>query len=85
MDMFEVLVGIMGGALGVILFLPQLIKSLRTKSTKDISLWTYALITINAGLWVTYGLFKSDPIIYAPNLIATLLSVVMIILKRRYD
>ena len=76
--------GIMGGALGVVIFIPQLIKSVRTKSTKDLSWWTYILITSNVIMWALYGIFKSDPFISVPNIIGTLLSLIMLTLKSRY-
>lgn len=78
------IIGVMGGIIGIGLFFPQIIKCIRTKSTRDISAWTYILILINQVLWGAYGLHKEDPIIYLPNIIGIFLSLLILGLKRRY-
>ncbi len=57
------LLGYTAGILVVISLLPQLIKSWKTKSTRDISLWRYIIYTTGLVLWTTYGmLVQNDPI-----------------------
>ena len=47
-------------------FLPQAIKTISTKHTKDISLWTYLILVVGLALWFIYGLMIMDwPIILA--------------------
>ena len=79
------IIGVIGGIIGIGLFFPQIIKCIKTRSTKDISAWTYILILINQVLWSAYGIHKEDPIIYTPNLIGIGLSILILALKKRYD
>lgn len=82
--MLEVIIGTIGGSLGVILFLPQLIKTLKTKSTKDLSFLTYLLILVNVSFWVYYGILTSNPVIMIPNIIGAVICSVMLVLVRCY-
>ncbi|MAG91881.1 hypothetical protein CMO83_04355 [Candidatus Woesearchaeota archaeon] len=55
MASFE-LVGYTAGLLVAVALIPQLIKSWKTKSTKDISIiWTSILMT-GLALWIVYGI-----------------------------
>ncbi len=82
--MLDVIVGTIGGSLGVILFLPQLIKTLKTKSAKDLSFLTYLLILINVSFWVYYGMLTSNPVIMIPNIIGAVICSIMLVLVRYY-
>jgi MtN3 and saliva related transmembrane protein len=47
-------------------FVPQVVKILKTKSTKDISLMMYSVLATGVLLWMIYGiLIKEIPIIAA--------------------
>ena len=59
--------GLIGGILGVGVFLPQLIKCIRTRHTKDIAGWTYILLIINSVMWCVYGLSINNLVIGIPN------------------
>lgn len=82
--MLDVIIGTIGGSLGVILFLPQLIKTLKTKSAKDLSFLTYLLILINVSFWVFYGILTHNVIIWLFNSIGMVISGVMMVLVRCY-
>jgi MtN3 and saliva related transmembrane protein len=66
-------------------FLPQAIKTLKTKSTKDISLIMYLLFCIGVFLWLIYGLYlNSYPIILA-NIITLVLALIVLTMKIIYN
>lgn len=55
--------GYIAGILVMISLLPQIIKSWKTKSTRDISFWRYGIYVAGCAVWVTYGvLIKSKPV-----------------------
>ncbi|MEK6868466.1 MAG: SemiSWEET transporter [Nanoarchaeota archaeon] len=57
------ILGYIAGLLVVGSLLPQLIKSWKTKSTKDISLWRYIIYVSGLFLWIVYAiLIKSGPV-----------------------
>ncbi len=61
------IVGLLAEVLLIISQLPQIYKSFKTKSTKDLSLATISLVTAGIVLWVIYGLLKPDPVIVIAN------------------
>jgi len=81
--MYE-LFGIIGGFLGVMLFIPQIIKTIKTKSVKDLSIYTWVLIFINVLFWMFYGVFKNDLIIMIPNMIAVFLTSIIFWCFKKY-
>ncbi len=65
-------------------FLPQVIKILRSKRTKDVSLLMYAILTTGLFLWLVYGFILKDfPLILA-NTISLTLSLCVLLLKIRH-
>lgn len=83
MSTIEIL-GYTAGTISMLVFLPQVIKTWRTKSTKDISLLTFLFATSSVILWLIYGiLIRNGSIIYTNSTILVLSSV-MIYLKLKY-
>lgn len=84
MDAVTIL-GLVGGALTTSSFLPQVIKSWKTKSTGDVSMWMFLLLTVGILIWMVYGfMIGSLPVVVA-NAGSLILSVTMIIFKIIYD
>jgi MtN3 and saliva related transmembrane protein len=83
MTTIEIL-GYTAGTISMLVFLPQVIKTWRTKSTKDISLLMFLFATSSVILWLIYGiLIRNGSIIYTNSTILVLSSV-MIYLKLKY-
>jgi MtN3 and saliva related transmembrane protein len=79
-----ILLGLAAGALTSLSFLPQLIKTWRSRSAGDISLAMYVIITTGFVLWLWYGiLISSIPVIVA-NVVTLLISSMIMILKIKY-
>ena len=53
------LIGYLAGALATVAFLPQVLRILKQRSAKDISLSMYILFCSGVGLWLVYGLMIS--------------------------
>jgi len=48
-------------------FIPQTLRTLRTRSTDDLA-WAYlGLFGLGIGLWLAYGLVMGDPALIAAN------------------
>jgi MtN3 and saliva related transmembrane protein len=76
--------GYLAGALTAFAFLPQLLKVIKTKSTKDISLAMFVVICTGILLWLIYGiLINSLPIILA-NAMTLIIAGLILLLKIRY-
>lgn len=61
------LIGSLAGVLTTGAFFPQVMKTVRSRSTDDLS-WSWALMTLlGVALWLTYGLFISSASLVAAN------------------
>jgi len=79
------LLGLVAGALTTASFLPQVIKSWKTKSTGDVSIGMFIILSVGIFGWGVYGfLIGSFPVVLA-NAISFILSGLMIIFKVIYD
>ena len=76
--------GVAAGTLTTLSFVPQVLKTWRTKSVEDVSLWM--LLAFNGGiiLWLTYGLLLRKPSIIFANGITLVLALTLLGLKIRY-
>ena len=78
------IIGYAAGFLTTLSFLPQLLKTLRTRSTKDISLGMFLIFVIGISLWLLYGIMlKETPIIIA-NSATLILAVPILLMKLKY-
>ncbi|BAY18215.1 hypothetical protein NIES21_40590 [Anabaenopsis circularis NIES-21] len=81
---FLTILGLFAGALTTIAFLPQMFKTWKSKSAKDVSF--VMLITFMSGLllWLVYGIaLQALPIILA-NAISFIFNLIILCLKIRY-
>ena len=77
------LLGYVAGVLTTLAFLPQAIKAFRTKSTKDISLTMWLMLTTGIFCWLIYGIqLRAGPIIMA-NAVSFVLVAAVLVLKIR--
>lgn len=65
-------------------FLPQVIQTVKTRKTKDISLGMYVVLFAGAVLWLVYGVILNSPPIYVTNIIVSICCSVIILLKLKH-
>jgi MtN3 and saliva related transmembrane protein len=84
MDLITIL-GLIAATLTTGAFLPQAVKTIKTKHTKDLSLGMYSILTLGIFLWLLYGIFISDiPIIFANGITLMFCIIIMaLIIKYR--
>lgn len=84
MDLVTVL-GLTAGCLTTIAFLPQLVKTWRTKSAEDISSGMLISFCVGLFLWLIYGIcIGSLPVIIA-NAVTFVLAAVILFFKFRFE
>lgn len=76
-------IGFLATILTVVTLFPQISKVLKTKSTHDLSFWSYFILSIAAILWVVYGLILKDIAIIFTNSIVAITSTTLLFLKKR--
>lgn len=77
---FISIVGFMAATITTVGFIPQTVKTIRTKQANDVSLWMYIILAIGIILWLVYGLYNNDlPLILANSITFILLLPVLFI------
>jgi len=84
MNGIEIL-GYTAGAITSLTFLPQVIKTLKEKSARDVSMMMFIIAVVNQTMWVVYGALLSNWVIILTNAVILSMSLTMIILKIRYS
>lgn len=78
-------VGLLAGLLTTGCWLPQLLRSWRTRSTGDIS-WTYlAVLTAGVGLWFVYGVMTAAVAVIATNVATVVALLTVATFKARFE
>ncbi len=75
------IIGVIAGLLTLSTYVPQAIKTMRSKQTNDLSLLTYVLLVASAMLWVVYGVGHQLPSIWITNTIVGVLGALILAVK----
>jgi len=78
------MIGMAAAACTTFSFLPQAIKVIKTKHTKDLSLAMYSTFTLGVFLWLIYGILVKDVPLIVANIITLLFALTILIMKIRY-
>jgi MtN3 and saliva related transmembrane protein len=71
-------------AVTALTFLPQVLKTWKEKSAKNVSLMMFIIAFINEVMWIAYGVLRHDNVIIVTNVIMITMCSIMISLKLRY-
>jgi MtN3 and saliva related transmembrane protein len=77
------LVGFVAATLTSLAFLPQVVKTWRTRSCGDLSATTLIAQTTGVALWIVYGVSIGSAPVIASNIITLLLMMVLTAFKWR--
>jgi MtN3 and saliva related transmembrane protein len=78
------LVGYLAAFLTTVSFVPQAVRTFRTRDVSGISLWMYSVFTVGVGLWLLYGvLLAAWPVVIA-NAVTLALACCILAMKIRY-
>mgnify|MGYP001616068456 CR=1 FL=1 len=73
MEIATLAVGLAAGTLTTLAFVPQVTRVFRTRSTRDISLPTFAALVLGSALWLTYGILLGEIPLIAANAVSLVL------------
>jgi len=62
-------------------FLPQAIKTIKTRNTSSISLGMYIMFTLGVMLWLIYGISTGQAAIVVSNAVTAVLAVIILCFK----
>ncbi|MBM3162865.1 MAG: hypothetical protein FJZ79_06035 [Chlorobi bacterium] len=78
------MLGFAAGVITTLALLPQALKIITTRQTRDISLLWALSMNVGLLLWLLYGLQKNDSPMIAANSISLVLLLVILLFKLRY-
>lgn len=77
-------IGFLAAILTTTAFLPQVIKTWRSKETKDISLSMLLILFAGIVLWLVYGISIGDKPLIAANGVTIILVSILLFFKFKY-
>ena len=79
------ILGIVAGILTTSGFVPQIIKTYKTKKVRDISLLMFILLLMGLLLWLVYGIIEKNIPILFTNITAITYVVIILSMKIKYS
>ena len=77
-------IGLIAAVLTTISFVPQAIKTIKSRHTKDLSLFMYAILTTGIFLWFVYGILLMNAPLMLANGITLLFTATILVMKIKY-
>jgi MtN3 and saliva related transmembrane protein len=78
------IIGLLAAFSTTISFLPQAIKTIRTKNTSGISMSMYAVFTTGTLLWLIYGIMLPSFPVALANGVTFILASIILVYKLKY-
>lgn len=78
------IIGLLAAICTTLSFLPQALKTIRTKDTTGISLSMYTLFTFGTFLWLLFGYFSSNLPVTAANFVTFIFAATILFYKIKY-
>jgi MtN3 and saliva related transmembrane protein len=75
------ILGLIAGTCTTLSFLPQVIRTLKTRHARDLSAAWLFIFGVGTALWLTYGLLRSDVAVAAANGVTFALVATLIVAK----
>jgi len=79
------ILGYAAGAVTAFTFLPQVVRTWKEKSAKDISLYMFLIAFVNEIMWLVYGFMIDNMVVILTNAVMLVMSGIMIGLKLKYN
>lgn len=79
------LLGLVAGTMTSIAAVPQVVKTLRTRHARDISVWQPLLLSIGVALWIVYGMLIHNLPLIVANIVPLACNALLIGLKLHYS
>jgi MtN3 and saliva related transmembrane protein len=77
-------IGLIAGSLTTVAFLPQVIKTWKSGSAKDLSLGMFSFFCLGVLLWLIYGIMMRDIPVIAANFATLILASTILFFKLRF-
>ena len=78
------LLGLLAGSCTTAAFIPQVVKTWKSRSAKDLSLGMFSIFCTGVLLWLAYGLLIMDIPVIIANMVTLVLASFLLVLKLRW-
>ena len=78
-------IGVVAATLTMFSFVPQIVRAVRLKSVKDVSVVMVTQLALGVALWIVYGVYRRDPIIITANIVSLSTLLILLYLYFHYD
>ena len=82
---FGILFGIIAGIVLIVAYIPQIRRTYRLKKADELSLTLFGMVGLGIAMWVGYGLYIRDYIVFTMNLILLGFNLTVVFMKIYYD
>jgi MtN3 and saliva related transmembrane protein len=83
MKLWTTIIGALAAIGTTAAWLPQVVKTWRSRSAEDFS-WSYlAMFSTGVALWIVYGLLRKDGVVIGANVVTLLLVLTVLFVKMR--
>ncbi len=78
-------IGLVAGFITSVAAIPQVVKTLRIRHTRDISIWQPMLLSAGVALWMVYGTLINDLPLILANIVPLICNILLVGLKLYFD
>jgi MtN3 and saliva related transmembrane protein len=79
------LVGYFAGFLTTVAFVPQVLKTWKSKSASDLSLGMFSVFSLGVLCWLIYGILLAKPPMILWNAVTLFLALTLLVMKLKFD
>jgi MtN3 and saliva related transmembrane protein len=77
-------IGFVAAFLTTAAFVPQLVRVIKLRTARDVSLGTFLMFSAGVALWLVYGIYTGSKPVMASNGVTLVLSISILMLKLKY-
>lgn len=78
------IIGLVAGTLTSLAAIPQVVKTLKSRHVRDISIWQPILLSVGVALWMVYGILIGDMPLIVANIIPLACNILLTGMKIYY-
>jgi MtN3 and saliva related transmembrane protein len=78
-------IGYAAATMTTLSFVPQLVRVVKLRSARDISLGMFLIFSAGTFAWMIYGFLTGSAPVWVANVVTFVLSVTILVLKLRFD
>jgi MtN3 and saliva related transmembrane protein len=78
-------IGYAAATMTTVSFVPQLVRVIKLRSARDISLGMFLIFSAGTFAWMLYGFLTGSAPVWMANVVTFVLSVTILVLKLRFD